>query len=275
MADETLKDVKDEVPENLNFTAVDSPGHTNSTRGRSRMNPGFEGRVLARVNPKEFSTMCSCHRRIASGRDHVIGMVSSSHGVGHRARPTRHFTGSVRRPFSQLMVASQVQQKSLSRVARLGTNRLGVTHPARMPKCRHNAQVLGGALRVRPAWGGHRPRVPGGSSLGEGRCISDGGGMNRSDKGLNPRGSWQQDHCAPYNTPSRKALHGVQSLKTTGHGSEAPYTPSADSGRTSTHCFALNSVYVENHSDRITSVPLICKCCSVSSFVVAQLKRNR
>ncbi len=30
-----------------------------------------------------------------------------------------------------------------------------------------------------------------------------GGGTNRSDKGLNLRGSWQQGHSAPYNTPSR------------------------------------------------------------------------
>ena len=30
-----------------------------------------------------------------------------------------------------------------------------------------------------------------------------GGGTNLSDKGLNLRGSWQQGHSAPYNTPSR------------------------------------------------------------------------
>lgn len=29
------------------------------------------------------------------------------------------------------------------------------------------------------------------------------GGTNRVDKGLNLRGSWQQGHSAPYNTPSR------------------------------------------------------------------------
>lgn len=30
-----------------------------------------------------------------------------------------------------------------------------------------------------------------------------GGGTNRSDKGLNLSGSWQQGHSAAYNTPSR------------------------------------------------------------------------
>ena len=30
-----------------------------------------------------------------------------------------------------------------------------------------------------------------------------GGGTNRSDKGLNLSGSWQQGHSATYNTPSR------------------------------------------------------------------------
>lgn len=39
-----------------------------------------------------------------------------------------------------------------------------------------------------------------GSSIGEGRS---GGGTNRSDKGLNLSGSWQQGHSATYNTPSR------------------------------------------------------------------------
>ncbi|PKI64607.1 hypothetical protein CRG98_015039 [Punica granatum] len=43
------------------------------------------------------------------------------------------------------------------------------------------------------------------------------------------------------------------------HGSNAPYTtsacnPSAESGLTSTHCFALSSVYVEDHSDRISEL---------------------
>lgn len=31
----------------------------------------------------------------------------------------------------------------------------------------------------------------------------EGGGTNRSDKGLNLSGSWQQGHSATYNTPSR------------------------------------------------------------------------
>jgi hypothetical protein len=33
--------------------------------------------------------------------------------------------------------------------------------------------------------------------------LGKGGGTNLSDKGLNLRGSWQQGHSAPYNTPSR------------------------------------------------------------------------
>ncbi|MFQ6659709.1 hypothetical protein Gotur_028498 [Gossypium turneri] len=33
--------------------------------------------------------------------------------------------------------------------------------------------------------------------------IGDRGGTNRSDKGLNLSGSWQQGHSATYNTPSR------------------------------------------------------------------------
>jgi hypothetical protein len=35
------------------------------------------------------------------------------------------------------------------------------------------------------------------------RDLFLGGGTNLSDKGLNLRGSWQQGHSAPYNTPSR------------------------------------------------------------------------
>ncbi|KAK6139050.1 hypothetical protein DH2020_027206 [Rehmannia glutinosa] len=37
------------------------------------------------------------------------------------------------------------------------------------------------------------------------RGIEGGGGTNRSDKGLNLSGSWQQGHSAAYNTPSRRA----------------------------------------------------------------------
>ena len=33
--------------------------------------------------------------------------------------------------------------------------------------------------------------------------VEGGGGTNRSDKGLNLSGSWQQGHSATYNTPSR------------------------------------------------------------------------
>ena len=33
--------------------------------------------------------------------------------------------------------------------------------------------------------------------------VGRGGGTNRSDKGLNLSGSWQQGHSAAYNTPSR------------------------------------------------------------------------
>ncbi|OWM86918.1 hypothetical protein CDL15_Pgr015954 [Punica granatum] len=68
--------------QNPKFTVVDSPRRMNSALGHSRMNPGFEGRVLTRVNPKEFSTMCSCHGRFGCGRNHVIDVILSSHEVG-------------------------------------------------------------------------------------------------------------------------------------------------------------------------------------------------
>jgi hypothetical protein len=37
----------------------------------------------------------------------------------------------------------------------------------------------------------------------KGGSVCVGGGTNRSDKGLNLSGSWQQGHSATYNTPSR------------------------------------------------------------------------
>ncbi|PKI38415.1 hypothetical protein CRG98_041195 [Punica granatum] len=241
-------------------------------------------------NPK--FTVVDSPRRMNSALGHSRmnpGFEGSANEAFHRVREMAIFTTRGRRPSATKVIVSRGSARDQP---------VRIPAPSAHAKCRHNAQVLEGAPRVLPAWGGSP-------------SLSAGGLEPRG--GILPTVSSASSLCQ---VPG-KALHGVQRPKTTGHESKAPYTsstrnPSAESSLTSTHYFALNSVYVEDHSDQITEtilfprsspssttssfiayvtrcgvsflspslllvagVSLICKYHYVSSSVVAQLKRNR
>src|SRR5512144_927936 len=78
-----------------------------------------------------------------------------------------------------------------------GHTSTGVTEHEPFAFCHTCACRLGG----RCGSTAREPRDGHGGRIGEEVCGL--GGTNRSDKGLNLSGSWQQGHSATYNTPSR------------------------------------------------------------------------
>ena len=151
---------------------------------------------------------------VVAGRDQGLGLLgiyyatdqslTSKRGVSlgpadeafHRVREMAIFTTRGRRPGAAKVTVSR--GSAGDQPVRSPASRDYAPSVGTMPKRR------GGSPRARPAYGGGRP------SLGEGRPVRDesrsgveGRGTNRSDKGLNLSGSWQQGHSATYNTPSR------------------------------------------------------------------------